>query len=59
MATDWEKDVVIMTDNNERVYESGEYCFQGEKYIKGIQEQQDQIEMLKNQVKDLKDAITR
>jgi len=27
--------------------------------IKGIQEQQDQIEMLKNQVKDLKDAITR
>jgi len=27
--------------------------------IKGIQEQQDQIEMLKNQVKDLKDAITK
>jgi len=30
----WEKDVVIMTDNNERVYESGEYCFQGEKYTR-------------------------
>jgi predicted NAD-dependent protein-ADP-ribosyltransferase YbiA (DUF1768 family) len=38
----WEKDIVITVeadtgtdaDKNERVYESGEHCFQGEKYIR-------------------------
>ena len=29
----WENDVVIMEEKN-RVYESGEHCFQGEKYIR-------------------------
>jgi predicted NAD-dependent protein-ADP-ribosyltransferase YbiA (DUF1768 family) len=30
----WEKDVHIMTDRETRVYESGEHCFHGEKYIR-------------------------
>ena len=30
----WENDVVIIDGDKKRVYESGEHCFHGEKYIR-------------------------
>ena len=30
----WEKDVIIGNEKDKRIYESGEHCFHGEKYIR-------------------------
>lgn len=30
----WENDIVIVDGNKKRIYESGEHCFHGEKYIR-------------------------
>ena len=30
----WENDIIIENENKDRIYESGEHCFHGEKYIR-------------------------
>lgn len=38
----WESDIIIADEDKKRIYESGEHCFHGEKYIRLAQRCQDE-----------------